>query len=219
LKQVIIAVTEAVFYRTKIKENLFSERDGPEQTRDLTSSPGCISIKWSDHMQNKQHPRILKFQPRRCPLSSSTFERTSTRYEKNWHCTYRVPFITQDFTLLDRHSTAWAVPPVTFGFGYFGDNLTFCLGQPGPPSFYFMLPASPRWQACATMLSFFPLRWGLVKFFFLPGPSSNHDPPDLSLPWNRITGMHHCAQLLVEMRSWKLLTPADLESSQSQSPK
>jgi hypothetical protein len=51
-----------------------------------------------------------------------------------------------------------------------------------------------------------------VNFFF-PMLASNHDSSDLSLECVAgMTGVCHCDQVLVEMRSWKLFTLAGLEA-------
>jgi hypothetical protein len=57
------------------------------------------------------------------------------------------------------------------------------------------------WQVHATTPSFFPLRWGSHKLFCL-APLSSRSQPHAQLG---MTGMYHCAQLLVDMRvSWIL---------------
>jgi hypothetical protein len=83
-------------------------------------------------------------------------------------------------------------------FGYFGDSLTLCPGQPGRQSSYFMLPVVLGWQACASRPPFFC--WdGVSQTFFLGWPRATI-LPQLSLSCRLLmTGLLHYTQILVEM--------------------
>jgi hypothetical protein len=61
--------------------------------------------------------------------------------------------------------------PALFALVILEVGLAFCLGWPGPWSYYFLsfLPKL-EWQAHTTMPSFFLLRWGSCKLFGLGWP-------------------------------------------------
>jgi hypothetical protein len=85
------------------------------------------------------------------------------------------------------------------------NGLTFCLGWPGPRSFFLCFPQKLGWQVCITRPSFFCWDGG-VSWIFVPMLAFNHNLPDLSLLciWDGMTGMCHCPQLFVEMGSHEL---------------
>jgi hypothetical protein len=62
--------------------------------------------------------------------------------------------------------------------------LLFFLGQSGPRSFYFRLPAVPGMTAACHHTQLFSIKMGSWCFFFAPAGlgKKTTNPPDLSLP-------------------------------------
>jgi hypothetical protein len=72
-----------------------------------------------------------------------------------------------------RHSTTWTTTPILFCSGCFGGRvLHFCLGQPGPRS-YFLIPAIPGMTGTHHHTYHFLIEMGSCKLFYMSWPRTS----------------------------------------------
>jgi hypothetical protein len=122
--------------------------------------------------------------------------------------------------LLGRYSMTWAMLPAPLLCLFWRQGLTFCPGQPGPWSPYFILPTIAGMRVTCLHTQPISTEMGSCEHFLLDWPGTAVLPISPSGGVG-MTVMCHCTQLLVEIGSCDLFAWAGLkpQSSQFQFPK